>query len=127
MSSESLISKKQRPPELAAFVQNSPMLQARMDHGGTTWREILNIFKWKNKFNKQLGTQEQMKETGSCIYFPCFFPQSVVLPKIWYIFCQFCDDLGKKSNWPHFFIKFLGSHYLSYQYFYLHINISIWS
>ena len=32
--------------------------------GGTPWKWILTIFKWKNEFPKQLGLKKQMKKYG---------------------------------------------------------------
>ena len=34
---------------------------------------------YKNKCHKKLELQELMKETRACVFFPCFFPQSIVL------------------------------------------------
>ena len=50
--------------------------------GGTPWKWILTIFKWKNEFPKQLGLEKQMKKMGSFVWFSC------LLPELWSLNCQ---------------------------------------
>ena len=75
-------------------LQNSSILQTRMDQKGTPWKWILTIFKYKNEYHKQ----SKLKNGMICIV--SFFPSSVMffkLPKI-VLFFQICDGLCKKTK-----------------------------
>ena len=39
--------------------------------GGTLWKWILTIFKWKNEFPKGLVLEQQMKKMESFVWFSC--------------------------------------------------------
>ena len=76
-------------------LQNSSILQTRMDQRGTPWKWILTIFKCKNEVPKQLGLEKQMKKMRLLVLFSYF------VPELWSLNCQklcpFCNFwLSKK-------------------------------
>ena len=78
-------------------LQNSGILQTRMNQRGIPWKWILTILKYKNGCHK-LSSRSRWK--NGVIYLVSFLPSWVMvlkLPKIVH-FLQSCADLSQKSK-----------------------------
>ena len=70
-------------PNLTAFTSKIQVFcRPEWAKGETPWKWILTIFKWKNKFAKQLGLKKQIKKMGSFVWFSC------LLLELWSLNCQ---------------------------------------
>ena len=81
------------------YLQNSGILQIRMDQkGDTPWKWILTFSKYKNEYRKELAQKVDEKNGVICLVF--FFPSSVMVLKLTKIvhFLQICADLSQKSK-----------------------------
>ena len=67
--------------------------------GGATWKWILSILKFRNKYYKQLD-REKVDEKNGVICLVSMFPSWIMVLKLSkkVHFLQFCADLSKKSK-----------------------------
>ena len=84
--------------------------------GGTTWKWILSIFKFRNEYYKQLDQKKYMKKMGSFVLFPCFIPELRSLNSLKKcIFCSFVltstRNLGLLKQFTYMHVEGLVTHF----------------
>ena len=84
--------------------------------GGTTWKWILSIFKFRNEYFKQLDRKKQMKKVGHLSSFHVFFselwPLNCLKKRI---FCTFlltsARNLGLLKQFRYMYLEGLITHF----------------
>ena len=108
------LNRTRQNPNLTAFTSKIQVFcRPEWAKGGTPWKWILTIFKWKNEFPKQLGLEKQMKKMGSFVWFSC------LLPELWSLNCQ------KLCPFCIFLLISATNLRLLWQFMYMHLKVLV--